>query len=80
MTRPPRYDIYVTSKDIEEIAYECFAERRKPGQEDTLVQVTPELLLAVADKLRELEDAHEAADTAIFDDSTKWPDSEEDVQ
>ncbi len=66
MSSPPRVDINVTAADIEEIAYQCLEERKE--NPDVLVGVTPELLLAIAEKLRELEYAHEAADTAIFDD------------
>lgn len=75
MTSPPRVDINVTAADIEEIAYQCLEERKK--NPDVLVGVTPELLLAIADKLKELEMAHEAADTAIFDDSFHIPDGTE---
>lgn len=58
--------IDVTAEAIETIAFECLSERKT--NPDVLVGVTPELLLAIAEKLRELEYAHEAADTAIFDD------------
>ena len=75
MSSPPKEQkIEVTAENIERIAFECLEERKtNPG---VLVGVTPELLLAIADKLRELEDAHAAADTAIFDDTFSIEDME----
>lgn len=74
MASPKEEKIDVTAEAIETIAFECLEERKT--NPDVLVGVTPELLLAIADKLKELEMAHEAADTAIFDDQFSVDDME----
>lgn len=68
MTRPEQEDIEVTSEQIRRVAYECLKERKETGNNDVIVGVTPELLLAIADKLEDYELANDTADSAIFDD------------
>lgn len=63
----PRKNIEVRSEAVRELAYECIKEQKE--NPDVIVGMTPELLLAIADRLEELEVAEERADEAIFDDT-----------
>ncbi len=71
---------YISSEMLREMAYEVAEAGRERGVKRALVGLTVEQVLQIAEQLQELEDAHAAADSAIFDDQTAWPDSDEGVQ
>lgn len=75
--KPEHYDIEVSSENIRNVAYECLKERKETGNNDVIVGVTPELLLAIADKLEDYELANERADEAIFDEEFTVPEGTE---
>ncbi len=75
MKKPERVNIDVKSEQLRELAYECIAQQKE--NPDLLIGITAELMLAIAEKIEELEDAHAAADTAIFDEEFHIPEGSE---